>query len=450
MPELHIIELNSSNEAAFDAIAKQQAKKEDCDKLSDPRVQAEIQTFITSQRAMELSASLAAPIGDRQRHIFSHDSAVTTDLGALAVSKNSSRDTYIKTLHKLIIADITDAGKKVNITMDPLPIGKRLAIFFKAEPGDVWSIATAVSTPKADYIKGLLKHDDVPGLGAQMSIYEYDNGTTKTRILARRYMMEFRDPANPSKQIKPNQIQLTAMYVQHGDHWIETQHTPEDAFISTDKFQPVVAWKREQVRKYGRQTAHRFVRNANECDDFVNGDVHFTIYKTSHADSTGTITGQYLQTDNDGELQVQSRNASVVESKIDELLKQRAVFVLNTYVNHTPNAKAWADSGFKDVQQVNADTVKVKLNATSHIIETRSNLSLYGDANEEHMRAMLRHAKEHWGGRIRIESGSDAEKKVLSRIAAEQGVTIIEPTIPARPTPVTRRPAATAQARAAA
>ncbi len=447
MAELYIIDLNSSNGAAFDAIAKQQATKDDCDKLSDPRVQAEIAAFITAQRAAELPASSVHSVAGEQRVIFSHDASVNTDLNALALSRNGERTEYISKLHKLIVADTVDTGKKIKITMDPLPAGKRVGIFFKSLPSDVWSIASAVSTPKLDYIAALLNHDDVPGLKAQLAIYEYHNGTAKTRILARRYMMEYKDPANPSMRLKPDVLEITAMYVQHDDNRVEQQYTPEDAFINTGRFMPIAEWEKAQKIKYGRQISHRYVTSATQCTDFMNGDVHFTIYKTSHADAASTIIGQYLQMDSENKPFIQSRNASVVETTIDELLNQYPALALRSQINHAPSAQAWKNSGFKHVQQVNADTVKVTLNATSHIVETRSSLSLYGQAKEDHMRAMICHAKEHWRGRFKIESGTEAEKRLMRKLAAEAGVTIIE-AAPARPVPAARR-ASAPQARAA-
>jgi len=451
MAEFHILNLegdNGNNKRIFDALWEPYIDAAQCIKLPNPKDDSEVKDFIRANEAHFLPESQPYKLGGNVRYIFSADGNVVTapPLPVAKPAKDASDadklayQTYVAKAHKLIIADI-ESGK-LTFSMDPK---HKIAVLFRADNAKPWSIITSRIIRKIDYVQDLLKHPGVPGLDHLLGIHTFINASgEKTEILTRYYKAEFKDG-------RPDEMFAAAMYVKYANGDIDRIITsPEDEYLS--HFKPVAKFLEAAANKYGSHNDNEEVLKlgptytqadmaayVERCRKFISdSEEHFVIYRNDQTTTNQNIFGNYQQKDLEGNPLIQDDNASSLDYTLQQTLTTfRTTIDANGY--YKPSVAAWQKHKYNFIEKIEAvpQGVKVEFKDKSYIVDTGNKLTLHGSAEDLYLKAMVLHAKEHWGNQFKIDKASTTVRAKLIQLAGDYNVTIVDnaPTRPDMPRP---------------
>jgi Large polyvalent protein-associated domain 7 len=264
-------------------------------------------------------------------------------------------------------------------------------------------------------------------------------------------------------------ITIATLHILHPDGRAETILDHEDFLLH--QFTGIAEWTTLYEQKHGLTTAFSRVTSPEQCNAFFpNGEGQFSISKTGMKMPDGTpiqnniIHGRFLQLGNDNQPVIQDPNASILEELIYNLHSMpppKRPAALNgmgdiavTLSQDGLNAHAWLGRDVESIVRI-PNALKIGLE-NAHFIDTGRTLTLYGNAEDKYLRAMVQHAQENWGNTFNIDSGSAEVRASLKRIASDRGMTVTEtnPAIsvspPSRPGTPQRGPFTNVQHAAAA
>lgn len=409
MAELHILHLNDTNRTAFDTLTRPQIDTDECIRLTEPANATVIEEFIAAHKALFLKPQRTIRTNNGVLRLYSVDA--TVDVAAIRHAERGTKgySHFVEAARTVVSADIKN--NVLRLGTDP---HHELGVLFRSDDGKPWSIATTRTIPKIDYINDLLNHPKIEGLDGLLGMHTYDDAGKLTKVLIRYY--KFKPPTG---------VLALPLIIQHHHGEIQPLYSAEDFFL--DKFQPEEELIQHLQGQYGKQIERKLLtpEDLDECKPLAENQRHFVIYKTKQtAYKNQNISGLFLQTDANNDPVITREDATALDKLFKWVDAQHA---------STPYLEAWAEKGYKAEKQ--AQAVKVELSDSSYLIDTGTKLSLHGDAKEDYLRVMLQHAKENWGGRFKIENGSDTDIQLLERLAGEMNVKIIKPYVaPSRPT----------------
>jgi hypothetical protein len=323
MAELYLIRLDAANGPAFDELFRvtNPGKDIECITVSDPEHTAAVNDFLNTYEDDLLPVSNSIKTEKGEGVFYSWDGKTVTEIPAPVAAPpedslpDQRRTDYVSQLRKLIFVDVrnkkNDDGTKakaVYVSMDPLPLGQRIGIFFRASEKDTWSILYEQSMPKLDYTDLLINHKGMEKLGleAQLSIYKFKNGT---QILSRNYMLQYNVPGTTPFE------GAGTMYVRKPDGKVTRFMVPEDSFV--DFFEKKEDYIAHLIKANGPlEGAPVKVTKASQCAAFVKGETQFAVYRTQRTKDRNTIDGDCLQRDAEGDPVIQKENVSMLEPLI--------------------------------------------------------------------------------------------------------------------------------------
>lgn len=323
MAELYLIRLDATNVEAFDELFRVTNPPEgiECLTVSDPEHTAAVNAFLNTHEDKLLPVSAPIKTQKGEGVFYSRDGSEVTSIPAPAAPEDPRRADYIEQLHKMIFVDVRDQknadgvkSKGVYLSMDPLPLGERIGVFFRGSEEETWSILHVESMPKLKYIGLLLNHTGLEelGLAAQLSLYKFKDGT---QILSRNYMMQYGVPgATPFEG-------AGTMYVRKPDGTVKRFMVPEDSFV--EFFEAKKDYIANLIKTYGPLAEKPInVTKSSQCVSFVKGETHFSVYRTQRTKDRNTIDGNSLQRDADGAPVIQKDDASMLEPLIEKVHRQ--------------------------------------------------------------------------------------------------------------------------------
>lgn len=460
MSDLRIIPINAANRAQFDALSQTYIDDTGCITLTQPSSDAAVDAFIyaNSATAFKASAPIGLPIG--KGIIFSTDATKEAALPTL-VNKPAKTSTdltakqhyndYVAQARALIIATVSAIGTFVS--MDPI---HNTAIFVRTAPDKPWSIMRTEVIPKIKYIEDLLNHPKIKDLDNQLAIHTYEKNGVKTRVLTRFYKGHntYSFFYNAFKVDGLGFVQAAPMYILNADGTVERRYTPEDFFI--DKFQKIPAYHQSMSAAYGKlieaETKLLTAADLDLCRPFVEHDTHFVVYKNRRDRFNKAISGNFLQRGTDGHYVIQDDDDTALDYTI-RYFSEKTSTATNTISisvggKITPTVETWQTYNYSFVKKIEAvpQGVKIEFSDKSYIVDSGNKLTLHGKTEDDHLTAMVLHAKKHWGGQFKIDNASPAVRDSLIRLARTHNVTVIgmPPTSPLRPgVPPTGIPAGT-------
>jgi hypothetical protein len=328
MTELFLIRLDATNGPAFDDLFRVTNPSDDieCTTVSDPEHTAAIYDFLATHQDALLPGAGRIKTENGEGTFYSWDGQLVKALRAPVKAPENEREAdqrrldYVNYLRKLIFVEVRDkknddgtTAKAVHVSMDPLPLGQRIGMFFRASKEDTWSILYEQSVSKLVYIDQLIHHKGLEELGleAQLTIYKFANGT---EILSRNYMLQHNVPgATPFEG-------AGTMYVRSPKGEVNHFMVPEDSF--TDFFEPKKDYVARLIERYGPLAGKPInVTSAIQCAHLVRGETQFAVYRTQRTKDRNTIGGDCLQRDKDGDPVIQGKIASMLEPLVETIYR---------------------------------------------------------------------------------------------------------------------------------
>jgi len=326
MAELYLIRLDATNGPAFDELFRvtNPGKDIECITVSDPEHTAAVNDFLNTYQDDLLPVSNSIKTENGEGVFYSWDGKTVTEIPVpVAAPQEGSapdqrRTDYVSQLRKLIFVEVrnkkNDDGTKakmVYVSMDPLPLGQRIGMFFRASEKDTWSILYEQSMPKLEYSDMLIHHKGMEKLGleSQLSIYKFKNGT---QILSRNYMLQYNVPGTTPFE------GAGTMYVRDAKGNVTRFMSPEDSFV--DFFEKKKDYIANLIKANGPlDGAPIKVTDASQCAQFLKGETQFSVYRTQRTKDRNTIDGDCLQRDADGDPVIQKDNVSMLEPVIAKI-----------------------------------------------------------------------------------------------------------------------------------
>ena len=450
MIDVQLIRITNANRQRFyDLFVLQpfDTAASECTWLKSKDAAAEQNAKITAFLAAEQANLLEATEYEAGKVLlYAHDGKPRQRLKPVAKSEAGYPD-FIQNLRKMISVKRNDDGKSIVVEMDPLPVGEEIAILFQSDPSKPVEIATAKSIEKTEYVEQLIApYSQVPGLPMQLGITEFANGT---KILNRFYYgaddngpcilaasLHLIDPSGVAHVVIPNEDFVTKLFL------------------------PTQDWLALYEEYLGPVTAFHRVTSAEQCKPFLKGQGQFSISKTGMKTADGRpvsemgnphqISGRFLQHGDDDLPIIQDQNASVLEELMYRLARMhtpaRLPAVQTPHVPTIPcdrvTKQAMSRWVGRDVQHVSKtvhadnEAVKIDLGNNAYMLDKGEQLSLHGSNENKHLQLMVEHARDHWGPKFKIDSGSEAVKLKLYILAQNEGLTVVGYTPPAGTVPI--------------
>lgn len=434
MVEHAIIRLHATNYPALIALFGNQSAG--CSVLHNPDIAA-AEAFLANERRAgnTLQPFKTGHIQGRPVMLYARNAAAagqfTAALAGLQGQDESAHKAAIATLGDYTLVEMDAAAGKIKLHTDPFSAQDEIAVFFRPRSSEPWSIAYFSAPPKMSYLRDLLLHDATAGLEAQLSIYTFHDGT---EVLARNYLFDALDSTSGEKV---GAVTKTgAMYILRNG-MVETALVPEDFLLHEFKLKH--EWEDEFAAEHGPFTVTNLTTadQAVLCEPFVNGLSHFTVYKTLYTRDAQTIDGNYYQRDAAGNVVIQQSNQSVLEPLLRNFIEAVTIpratlqspHAMRGQKDFTAQRDKWLqrkqpkNNHAYDAQET-PEGVRVKIDDNTYLIDQVDRLTLHGEAKAQGLEAMLQHAREEWGGRFQITEGDEATRRLICRMAWEQGLEV--------------------------